>query len=275
MWRVPVRVNGPGPLHFLSDSETCTPFRPASLIISELANTRWSDPLGSAVFVPNYKQTSVYGSVLYVNPEYRELLYLSTLGPISVSAIVTSEADGDLQNVIRKAVLSEVAHEAALYGIDPQGMFTVKKFGQDAANITAAAAGIGTVYDFIRWGVLVLAAIALATVQALVVRQRSWFYGLMTAIGASKRRIIALLSFDTLLVTLVGLLISGTALVAVSDTLREFSITTFQVEMKIGSGAMIPSLLVGIAVSSVIAILVPVYIVSKRDPYAVLEAARD
>ena len=149
------------------------------------------------------------------------------------------------------------------------------QFGQDAANITAAAAGRGTVYDFIRWGVLVLAAIALATVQALVVRQRAWFYGLMTAIGASKRRIIALLSFDTLLVTLVGLLISGTALVAVSDTLREFSITTFQVEMKIGSGAMIPSLLAGIAVSSVIAILVPVSIISKRDPYAVLEAARD
>lgn len=229
----------------------------------------------SSIFVPNADQSSVYGAALHVSAEYRELLYLSTLGPVDVAVIVTTANQEDMRGVLIDALQAAFTPRAELYGVEVEGMFSVSSLGTGAESVSAAADGIGVVYDIIRWGVLGLSAIALATVQALVVRQRSWFYGLLTAFGTSKIRVAALLSFDTLLIATAGLMGAGVCLTLLSEPFNQFAVSAFQVEMRIGAGSMIPALLAGIAISSAIAILIPLTIVSRRDPYAVLEAPRD
>lgn len=243
------------------------------------ADTEWcvngqSIP-ASALFLANDREKSVYGDHLYISSYYRNLILLSTLGPIRDTYTVVSGSDTDISGQLRQAVTAAAATSAQQTGNDAAAGIVVLRADRNGQNVKDAAAGLSVTYGVIAWGVIILAALALLVMQTSYVRQRLWFYGLMQSLGATYRRVTAILLIDAAAVITTGLALALVTLWAADSTISEFAHHAFGVQAHTISGALIPKLAIGCAIILTVATAAPVAITLRRDPLDVLEAPRD
>ena len=229
----------------------------------------------ASLFLPQGDQQRVYGTSLYIHPDYRDLVALSTTEPIGMRFTVVSGVAEDRMAVLREALVNRLRDDAARDGRSAQAEVVVGRIDQDGANVMEAAAGIALVYDVIRWGVLGLAGIALVTVQTLTARQRGWFYGLLTALGARRRTVAAVVALDTVTVSLAGLAMAVIVLALGDDTIAQFGRDAFGVDATGLDWGAIGTLAAGVASITMLAAVAPAVVIARRDPLDVLEAPRD
>ncbi|MFV0634279.1 FtsX-like permease family protein [Demequina sp.] len=226
-----------------------------------------------ALFAPSSDEEAIYGAQLYIDPAYANLVALSTTDPITYGFYVVSGREDDQVDALRFAVLDEVASLAEASGYAPS--VVIGRVDSAEVNVRDAADGIALVYDLIRWGVLLLAGLALMTVQMLSARQRGWFQGLLIALGAGRARVVALVALDTAIVAVAGLVLAVITLGALSDPVASFAEQSLQVQARSLSATSLVPLGFGIASVAAIAAVGPALMVVRRDPLAVLEAPRD
>lgn len=229
----------------------------------------------SALFLPGDEDRAVFGSRLYVDPQYWDLVMLSTLGPVRRGFILTSGSDAQLASSIQSAIEVQIQPIAARDQVDASSVVTVARLDLDSANVQDASKGIAITYGLISWGVLTLAGIALLAVQVIVARQRSWFYGLARALGATRRQIAILLSVDAALVLLAASALASLVLGLSQTTVKSFAATAFGVEATVMSARTAVALVLGLTTIFITVAIASTAVVVRRDPLETLEAPRD
>lgn len=224
----------------------------------------------TAAYLPTAAEQAVWGPALFIDRSYRDVVALASTEPLQLRVRVVTGRSTDDTGTVRDALMGALADAASRQGVDVGGSVAVVRVdgGQETR---AASRSVKIVYGVIGWGVLGLGAIAVLVAELIVVRQRTWFFGLVRALGGRRRHIAVLVLVDVATVVVGGLLVAcGVALVA-QPVVARFVDTAFQVDATLLSADRLPGLLLGTLCVVVVAALPPVLRAVREDPINVLE----
>ncbi len=224
----------------------------------------------SAIYLPNPQEQAKWGSGLFVDGAYERVVALSSTDPVQYRWAVVTGQRTDLREELSRAVMDELADPAQRYGVDVRQTVFVSRLDA-AAGIRSASEGIKLVYAIIAWGVLVLGGLGLLVAELIVVRDRTWFFGLARSLGARGRHVVALIFADILLVLGVGTLLALVVAVAVQPVASSFAREAFQVEVDLLQASTIPKLVAGVVLVLGVAGVYPALVATRQDPLDVLE----
>lgn len=226
------------------------------------------------VYFPDDKAQSRMGSYFFVHEKYVPAFAGARNGDRVLEVFVVSGSVRDDTQSIVESLEEEFNPEISLNGLQAGELFSVIRANQ-GADVREASRGVQVVYSAIGWGVLGVSMIGLLISENIVVRQRSWFFGLVRSMGASRGRVAMLVLMDVLLVAISGLLIAS-----VGALLGQGLLTSFITDMtgvrevallRVDNFARV-SLTVLIVLSA--AAIIPAWLATRQDPLEVLEPKR-
>lgn len=224
----------------------------------------------TAAYLPTAAEQAMWGPVLFIDRSYRDVVALASTDPVELRVRVVTGRTSDDTATVRAAVMAALADTAARQGVDVGSLVAAVRI-DSGQETRAASRGVKIVYGIIGWGVLGLGAIAVLVAELIVVRQRTWFFGLVRALGGRRRHIAALVLVDVATVVAGGLIVAlGVALVA-QPVVAGFVDTAFQVDATLLGTDRLPGLLLGTLCVVVVAALPPVLRAVREDPINVLE----
>lgn len=223
-----------------------------------------------AIYLPNQSEQNKWGSGIFVDTAYTRIVALSTRQPITYRISVVTGERGHQLGAIRSAVEQQLEGAALRYGIvEMHDAVTVHRIDSGDA-VRAASDGIRLIYGIIGWGVLILGGLGLLVTEMIVVRDRTWFFGLARAVGARSRHIAALIFIDVLLVLVAGAALTVLFSLAVQPTANSFARNAFQADVTILHPSALPQLSAGALLVLVLAGVYPALIATRQDPLDVL-----
>lgn len=212
------------------------------------------------------------GGPIIVDPAYERFLQLNDASPTLYRFLLVTGRPGYLANQIKEALSERFADLVRSYGMSEAAVFDVSRVDTSDAGIKAAAAGVRLVYGVIGWGILALGALGLLVAEIIVVRDRSWFFGLARALGGRGSHIAALIFVDVLLVLISGTILAGVIIVALQPIAASFAESTFQVhDVSFLRPELIPQLILGEFLVLIAAGAWPALKAVRQDPLDVLE----
>lgn len=225
-----------------------------------------------ALYLPSEAEQRRWGSGLFVDDAYRDVVALSSTQPITYRFSFVTGRREDLATQLNTAVeqaLQPLADRGGL--VEGRQRFFVRRV-DDSATIRSASEGVRLVYAVIAWGVLILGGLGLLVAEVIVVRDRMWFFGLARAVGARGRHIVGLIVVDVLLVLTAGTALSLILAVAVQPAAQAFARDAFGIDVRLLQASTVPSLVVGVVLVLVLAAAYPAAVATRQDPLDVLEA---
>jgi hypothetical protein len=223
----------------------------------------------TALYLPTPAQQREFGVGLFIDSRYRSIVRLSTTDPTMFRFVVVTQRQTDDRDAIQQAVTERLHDHAARHGV--AGDYALVLRVDTGDSIRRASEGIRVVYLVIGWGVIILGGLGLLVAELIVVRDRTWFFGLARALGAGGRHVATLVILDVLLTLVVG---TGLALVlaAVSEpTVRSFAASAFGVEVQLLQPSSLSQLVIGGLVVLGLAAGYPAIKATRPDPLDVLE----
>jgi ABC-type antimicrobial peptide transport system permease subunit len=205
--------------------------------------------------------------------EYARLALLSTTEPVTYRFVIVTQRQSDESIAIERSLT--VAFDATMrsYGLDPTSgpPFSVNKL-DTAQAIRRAAAGVDLVYSIIGWGVLILGGLGLLVAETIVVRDRTWFFGLSRAVGGRGSHIVALILADILLVLALGTVVALVLALSLQPLAASFAESAFQVRgVRFLQASTVPELIAGEFLVLILAGAYPAWKAVRQDPLDVLE----
>lgn len=200
----------------------------------------------------------------------------------SFSAIVASAGTGRLEFVVvtgrgvdigdamETRVAGRFAAELAQWRLDPRDVVQVSRL-DSGEEIRAASEGVRLVYALIAWGVLLLGGLGVLVAQLMMLRDRTWFFGLARAMGATPADIAALVIADAAIVVGAGSLLGAAVAFAAEPAIVEFGWSSFQTEMSLFGAGALPQLVVGVGAVLLCGAAYPAFRATRLDPVDVLE----
>lgn len=222
-----------------------------------------------AIYLPNRSEQDKWGVGIVIHPVYRELVALSTTGRVNYSALIVTGQQEDRSDEIVAALEDHFREDALRYGVER--VIIAQQRLDGGSNIRTASEGTGIVYGIIRWGVLLLGGLGLLVAEMIVVRNRTWFFGLARAVGARGRHIAALIVSDVLLVLATGTLLAVALTLAMQPTADAFAQESFQISVQLLHPSAVPQLLIGTLLVLILAGAYPALTAARQDPLDVLE----
>lgn len=207
---------------------------------------------------------------MVLDPAYERLVRLTSAQPVSYTlALTTGRSDDQLAGVLAamRSAFAEPAAEASV----PTGSSVVVTRGDSGAEVRAASQGVSLVYALIGWGVLLVSGLGVLVAELIVLRDRTWYFGLARAVGARKSDVAWLVLADIVLVLLAGFGAALVIAVATAPMVESFATSTLQFQLDpVESGALL-RLLLGAVLMLVLAGVYPAWRATKLDPLDVLE----
>jgi putative ABC transport system permease protein len=185
--------------------------------------------------------------------------------------MVVTGQQADQRRTIENALLNQLKEAALRHGVDAKGAVVVIRV-DTGEGIRNASEGIKLVYALIGWGILVLGGLGLLVSELITVRNRTWFFGLARAVGASTRDIAALIVADIVLVLLLGTTVAVLVSLAIQPVANSFARQAFQIDIRLLQPSVIPRLLLGGLLVLAVAGIYPAVIATRQDPLDVLES---
>lgn len=222
-----------------------------------------------AIYLPTRAEQNQWGLGVAIDPTYRDLAALSTTDRVAYSALIVTGRQVNMMAEVVESLESHFRKAALRYGVESATTFQSRLDG--GSNIRTASEGVSIVYGIIRWGVLILGGLGLLVAEMIVVRNRTWFFGLARAVGARGRHIAALIILDVLLVLLTGALLAVALTAAAQPTADAFAWDAFQINVRLLHPSAIPQLLLGTLLVLVLASVYPALAATRQDPLDVLE----
>lgn len=222
-----------------------------------------------AIYLPTRSEQNQWGMGVVIDPAYRELAAMSTTDQIAYSALIVTGRQVDMTIELAESLESHFREDALRYGVESVTTFHSRLDG--GSNIRTASEGVGIVYGIIRWGVLILGGLGLLVAEMIVVRNRTWFFGLARAVGARGRHIAALIVLDVLLVLLAGTLLAVALTAATQPTADAFAWDAFGINVRLLHPSAVPQLLLGTLLVLILASVYPALTATRQDPLDVLE----
>ncbi|HDL48479.1 MAG TPA: ABC transporter permease [Actinobacteria bacterium] len=224
----------------------------------------------SAVYLPSQSEQGKWGTGLAVESAYMRVVALSTTQPIIYRFTVVTNRQADQRKAIAHSLDRQLEDAALRYGVDIHESIFVARVDR-GASIRNASQGIRIVYRIIGWGVLILGGLGLLVSELIVVRDRTWFFGLARAVGARSRHIAALIFADIFLVLVTGTALSVLISFAVQPAASSFARDAFQIDVTLLQPSTIPKLIAGALLVLIVAGVYPALLATRQDPLDVLE----
>ncbi|MFT3969493.1 MAG: FtsX-like permease family protein [Micropruina sp.] len=207
---------------------------------------------------------------LIVDPMYASAVRLTSTAPARYQiGIVTGRPD-DQGEVLRERLRASFAEAAQAAGIDVASAFILTR-SDGGEQARTASGGIKFVYALIGWGVLLISGLGLLVAELIVVRDRTWFFGLARAVGARKGAVAGLILFDIVLVLVVGF-VATLVIAAVSAPLvNAFGQAAFQTNLQLIRPSGLATLGLGAVLMLLLGGVYPAWRATQLDPLEVLE----
>lgn len=187
-----------------------------------------------------------------------------------LTMVVTTGRTADEALAIALKVAQVLGPAAARNGVDARTAFTVTRVDV-GSNVREASAAVSSVYLLIGWGVLAISGLGLLVVETIVVRDRSWLFGLARALGARRRHVAMLVILDALQVLAMGLVLAVAIAAASSSAVAGFARSAMQIDVALLRPGTVVQLGLGSLAVMVIACAYPVWRAISTDPSDVLE----
>jgi hypothetical protein len=229
----------------------------------------------SMIYVPGDANRLIFGNVLYVHPDYSDILYLSTTDPLSHGFILVTSMLNDLRQSISEDVAILLAEAAAQSEVPVESLFSISRLDMENPAIQAASQGVAITYALIGFGVLALGSFAVLSSQVISLRHRRWFYGLAAAMGLSRAKTIALFSLETLITLLFSSSVAVTALLILATPVDILLFDTFGTGAQLWSTPVLSSLAVWILITQVGITAAGILVIQNGEPISTLEAPRE
>ncbi len=209
---------------------------------------------------------------LLIRGRYEPLARLATTGFPSYRFIVVTDQDADQSFALTTAIDDQLDGVATMYGeLHLDSVFGVSRL-DTAQAIRRAAEGVYLVYAVIAWGVLALGGLGLLVAEMIVVRDRTWFFGLSRAIGGRALHVAALVVVDILLVLVAGSAAAIGLVLVLQPFAESFAQSSFQVaHVSFLQASVVPRLVLGELVVLLLAGVYPATKAVRQDPLDVLE----
>lgn len=224
----------------------------------------------SAVYFPTQGEQQNWATGVFATADYQRVLELSTLRPMTRSFLVATGVRTEQTAAVQAAAHEALATAATKYGADLINTVSVSRL-MGGESIRAASDGIRVVYNIIGWGVLLLGALGLGAAELIVVRGRSWFYGLSRAVGARRSQIVQLVVADIAIVLVLGVGLAFATAWVIGPAARDFARSAFEVNVTLLNRAAVTRVLSAMTLVLVAAAVVPAVIAARQDPIDALE----
>lgn len=223
----------------------------------------------SALYLPTEGQQRWAGIGIFVDSAYREAALTATTDPVVYRFVLVTGRSTDERAAITEAIQVQLGDAALRHGVI--GEYASVFRAEDADSIRSASQGIKIVYSIIGWGVLILGGLGLLVAELIVVRDRTWFFGLARALGARGRHIVALVFADVSLVLLAGTALALLLAAVGQPTVDAFAQSAFGLRVQLIRPDTAPQLLVGGLLLLAVAGTYPALKATRQDPLDVLE----
>lgn len=225
----------------------------------------------SALYVPTEPEQEIWGTGLFVASEYERAVLLNSLGPVTTKILLVTGQIEDLQARISDRLAAGLRPYADREATDYANSVSFHR--SDSGNeIRAASEGVQLVYLLIGWGVLLLGGLGLLVAELMVIRDRSWFFGLARAVGATSRDVRTLILTDIALVVLAGTFLALVIALVAQPIVSDFGQRAFQTDLQLVRVTLVPQLLVGVTAILLIAGVYPARKATRLDPLEVMES---
>jgi hypothetical protein len=224
----------------------------------------------SEIHVLNEREQLTWGPGVLVSDRFERVAVLSTNDAPTYRFVMLTDRQANEQEQIASALQQALGIAATRFGLDQGEAVAVQRL-DSAEEIRRASAGVKLVYSIIAWGVLILGGLGLLVAEMIVVRDRTWFYGLSRAVGGRSTHIIGLILADVVLVLLAGTALAGVLVAALQPAAASFARDTFQVGVRLLQPDTVPRLFVGELIVLILAGLMPALKATRQDPLDVLE----
>lgn len=134
-----------------------------------------------------------------------------------------------------------------------------------------ASEAVRWLYLVISWAVLGVGGLGVLVAELLVLRDRSWFFGLSRATGAGRRHVATLVLGDVLLVFTAGMALAFVIAKLAQQPVEEFSRGRFGFEMSLLAPQVAGQLALAATAVLTLASVYPVWIALRLDPLDILE----
>jgi hypothetical protein len=215
-------------------------------------------------------EKDTYDASIVVDPVYEQVLRLASDRPPTYLIAVTTGENDDVTDQLRTSSIDALREHAQQASVPATDAVVVTR-ADSGGSVRSASAGIRLVYGLIGWGVLLISGIGLLVAELIVLRDRTWFFGLARAVGARRWSIAWLVIADILLVLIAGLLVAITVLAIAGPGIASFGREAFQVELHVLRLSALPQLFLGFCVVLLLAGFYPAIQAMRLDPLDVLE----
>jgi hypothetical protein len=160
------------------------------------------------------------------------------------------DREADLSAQIEQSLNVTFRAQLLLYGMSPAQGGPGSPFGvtrlDTAQAIRSAASVLDLVYAIIAWGILILGALGLLVAEMIVVRDRTWFFGLSRAAGGRGTDIAKLVLADIVLVLVAGTVVALLLALILQPFAASFAYRAFQIpKVRFLHASTVPQLIAG------------------------------
>jgi ABC-type antimicrobial peptide transport system permease subunit len=224
----------------------------------------------SAIRTASPREKVLFGTSFVLDPAYARAAGLTSAVPAGLVVIVKTGKVEDQTDAIRESLIASLTDFALRSGIPKEGVVVVSRADSGEA-VRAASSGIKLVYSLIGWGVLLVSGLGLLVAELIVLRDRTWFFGLTRALGARRQDVAWLVLCDIALVLVVGFGLAVLLALATEGAVSQFGEAAFQVDLQILQPSMLPGLLAAFLSMLCLAGGYPAWRATRLDPLEVLE----
>jgi FtsX-like permease family len=210
------------------------------------------------------------GASVVIDPVYAQSIRLTSTQAPRYTIVLTTGRDEDQTENIKSALNSAFTEAAQRASIVPDAAITVTR-ADAGTSVRAASDGIRLVYALIGWGVLLVGGLGILVTEMIVLRDRTWYFGLVRAVGARKRDVAGMVLADIVLVLLLGFSTAALVAVAVDHMVESFGRSAFGTDLSLLRLRFVPQLLLGAAAMLLLGGAYPAWRATRLDPLDVLE----
>lgn len=216
-------------------------------------------------------ESSALGARVVLDPDHLPQLELSAPpGAMRTTVLLrTGDAEDQAQS-LRTELTARLRDAASSAGVNPDEAVQVQRV-DSADSVRAASDGVKLVYGLIGWGVLLVSGLGLLIAQLIVLRDRTWFYGLSRAVGARRLDIARLVLADIVVVLALGLGLVLVLALAAGPIVSDFGRSAFGTDLRLLRPETLPRLVLAFGLMALVGGLYPAWRSTRLDPVEVLE----
>jgi hypothetical protein len=207
---------------------------------------------------------------IIIDPGYAAAVRLASTDPVRYQIGVVMGRESDQFDALQANLRAAFAEPAQLAGVDLDSAFIITRT-DDGDQVRTASQGIKLVYAIVGWGVLLVSGLGLLAAELIVLRDRTWFFGLARAVGARRKEIAVLIVIDILTVLVAGLVLALLLAGATAPLVEGFGRASFSAELRLVRPAGVATLGLGAALMLALGSAYPAWRAMRLDPLDVLE----